>query len=269
MTGPLLRHGLTTIKTQFEAIRKNKVYEAVANQIERFIAEELQPGEKLPPERRLAEIFKVSRSSIRDAIRTLELMGLVEPRQGAGTVVRKPPANAAVIPISNLLMQRRKSIGELLDVRRMIEPPLAARAAVNASAEELADMEEILSRQQEKVRRGELAVEEDAEFHYNIALAANNTVVLKVLDILMELLRETRERSLQVDGRLQKSLAGHQRILAALKKRDAAAAEVAMRHHVQEIEEIVLKGFRRTEVRNGPAIRRRDRVSGNIPKDSG
>lgn len=223
-----------------ERIRKDKIYEAVARRLEHFIEEELHPGDKLPSERRLAEIFRVSRSSIRDAIRSLELAGLVEPRQGAGTVVRELSSNAVVVPISNVLLQRRKSAAELLDVRKIIEPPLAARAALNASAEELAEMADILRRQEERFRQGELAIEEDAEFHTSIAFAANNNVMLKVLDVLMDLLRNTRARSLQVDGRVQKSLAGHKRILAALKKRDAAAAEGAMRRHVEEIAIVVL-----------------------------
>ncbi len=232
---------MASLKPEVDGIRRSKIYEEVAKRIERFIAEELQPGAKLPPERQLVEIFKVSRSSVRDAIRSLELMGLVEPRQGVGTVVREPSTDAVIIPISNVLMQRRKSISELLDVRRMLEPPLAARAARNASDEDLREIEDIVTRQEERARRGESTVEEDAEFHYSIALAANNTVVLKVLDVLMDLLRDTRERSLQVDGRLRKSLAGHKRILAALKNRDAGAAEAAMRRHIAEIERVVMQ----------------------------
>jgi GntR family transcriptional repressor for pyruvate dehydrogenase complex len=101
-------------------------------------------------------------------------------------------------------------------------------------------MEEILRRQDEKQRQGESAVAEDAEFHYSVALASDNSVILKVLDILMDLLRETRERSLQVEGRAQRSLAGHRRILAAIKGHDAEAAKSAMRRHIEDVEEIVL-----------------------------
>ena len=79
-------------KSDFEVIRKNKVYEEVAKQIERLILKKLKPGDKLPSERELAELLQVSRSSIRDAIRSLELVGLVEPRQGAGTIVREVSA---------------------------------------------------------------------------------------------------------------------------------------------------------------------------------
>ena len=182
----------------------------------------------------------MSRSSIRDAIRGLELMGLVEPRQGAGTIVREISAESLVNPFADALKRRQELVSELLDFRRMLEPPLAARAATHASPEEISEMEEILARQQEKQAEGDAAVAEDTEFHYSVALASGNSVVLKVLDILMDLLRDTRERSLQVEGRAQKSLAGHKRILAAIKRHDAEAAKDAMRRHIEDVEEIVL-----------------------------
>ena len=224
----------------FETIPRNKVYQEVAKQLERHIAEELKPGDLLPPERELVRMLGVSRGSVRDAIRSLELMGLLEPRHGIGTVVRSPGATPAN-PLATALLEKRKMVAELLDVRQMLEPPLAGRAAVHASRDEIGEMEEILARQEANVRRGELGIEEDSEFHYSIALASDNSAILKVVDVLMDLLRGTRERSLQVEGRQQKSLAGHRRILAALKRGDAAAAEAAMRRHLQEMEDIVLK----------------------------
>ena len=228
------------LESDFQAIRRNKVYEEVAKQIERLILKKLKPGDKLPAERELAKMLRVSRSSIRDAIRSLELVGLVEPRQGAGTVVREISADALLNPLANVLVYKRQQVSELLDFRKMLEPQLAARAAKHASAEEMAEMEEILRRQDEKLSRGELAIEEDSEFHYSVAMASDNRVVLKLLDVLMDLLRKTRKRSLQVEGRPQKSLAGHRQILAAIEKRDAEAAEAAMRRHIQDVEEIVL-----------------------------
>jgi GntR family transcriptional repressor for pyruvate dehydrogenase complex len=231
------------IKSDFEVIRRNKVYEEVARQIERLIVKKLQPGDKLPSERELAEMLGVSRSSIRDAIRSLELVGLVEPRQGAGTIVRETSAESLANPFGNALKRRRELVSELLDFRKMLEPPLAARAATHASAEEILEMEEILQRQEEKQVQGDAAVAEDAEFHYSVALASGNSVVLKVLDILMDLLRDTRARSLQLEGRPQKSLVGHRRILAAIKRHDAEAAKSAMRRHIEDVEEIVLDKF--------------------------
>ena len=212
---------MADVKTEFEAVRKTKLYEEVAKQIERLIVEGgLKPGDKLPPERELAELFQVSRSSLRDAIRTLELTGLLEPRHGEGTVVCDLSADLLVNPLANMLTRKRELVAELLDVRKMLEPPLAARAAAHASPEEIAYLEDILRRQKEMVRRGELAIEEDSEFHYTIAMAAKNSVVQKVLDVLMDLLRTSRERSLQVEGRRQRSLEGHRRILKAIRQRD-------------------------------------------------
>jgi len=230
-----------SLKSDFEAVRRDKVYEGVAKQIERLILKKLQPGDKLPSERELAEMLRVSRSSIRDAIRSLELMGMVEPRQGAGTIVREISSESLVNPLANALKRKGELIGELLDFRRMLEPQLASRAATRVSPDELAELEEILDRQDRKLRLGESTIGEDSEFHYAIALASGNSVVLKVLDTLMDLLRDSRERSLQVDGRPQKSLAGHRRILAALKRHDAESAKVAMRRHIEDVEEIVLK----------------------------
>jgi GntR family transcriptional repressor for pyruvate dehydrogenase complex len=211
-----------------------------ARQIERLILKKLKPGDKLPSERELAEMLSVSRSSIRDAIRSLELVGMVEPRQGAGTIVKEVTADVVVNPLTNALKRKEELVGELLDFRRMLEPPLAARAATHASTEDTAEMDEILERQQAKLRLGESTIPEDSEFHYAIALASGNTVVLKVLDIIMDMLRDSRERSLQVEGRPQKSLAGHRRILAAIKRHDAEAAKDAMRRHIEDVEEIVL-----------------------------
>jgi GntR family transcriptional regulator, transcriptional repressor for pyruvate dehydrogenase complex len=228
------------LNSDFESVRRNKVYEDVARQIERLILKKLKPGDKLPSERELSEMLGVSRSSIRDAIRSLELVGMVEPRQGAGTIVKEVTADAVVNPLASALKLKEELVGELLDFRRMLEPPLAARAATHASADDTAEMEEILNRQEDKLRRGETTIPEDSEFHYAIALASGNSVILKVLDIIMDMLRDSRERSLQVEGRPQKSLAGHRRILAAIKRHDAEAAKDAMRRHIEDVEEIVL-----------------------------
>lgn len=227
-------------KSGFSAVRKNRVHEEVARQLEILILKELKPGDKLPAERELATMLGVSRSSIRDAIRRLELVGLVEPRQGSGTRVREISTDTLVSPLANVIAHKRQMVHELLEFRKMLEPGLAARAAEHASEEDVARMEEILDRQERKVRGGGLAIEEDTEFHYCIATAARNSVVLKVVDVVMDLLRETRSRSLQSEGRPQKSMAGHRRILNAIRRGDPEAAENAMRLHIREVEKMVL-----------------------------
>ena len=242
MVRPLRSDPQSPAAASFEAVRKVRRYEQVAEQIRKLIGSgALKPGDLLPPERELAETLGVGRSSVRDAVRTLEVMGILEPRQGHGTVVRDLNADALVVPLSLVLTRKRELVTELLDVRRMIEPGLAARAAKNATDEEIARMGEILDRHEAKLRRGEQAIDEDSDFHYAIALAARNSVILRVIDVLMDLLRESRSRALQVPGRPKRSFDGHRRILRAIERRDAKAAEAAVRQHLGEIEEVVMR----------------------------
>ncbi len=226
----------------FTAVRRGRVYEDVVRQIQAFLSSgQLKPGDRLPPERELARRFQVSRTSLRDAIRTLELVGLVRSRQGEGTVVCDLSPDALLSPLATMLGRRRELVGELLDVRKMLEPGLAARAASHATAEQIAHLEDVLVRQRQRMRRGELPIDEDTEFHYSIALAAQNAVVRKLVDLLMDLLRDSRASGLQVPGRLSRSYSGHRRILRALRRRDARGAEAAMRRHLREIEEVIMK----------------------------
>ena len=224
------------------AIRRPRLYEQVARQLQGLIGDgRLKPGDRLPPERELVHRFQVSRGSVRDAIRTLELMGLVRSRQGEGTVVQDLSADSLITPLSAALVPKRQLVAELLEIRRIVEPAFAARAAAHATAEEIASMQDVLRRQREKTRRRESIVEEDSEFHYLVAMASGNTVVKKVVDVLMDLMRESRARSLQVDGRLERSLEGHCRILKAIRRRSPSAAENAMRRHLREIEGLLLR----------------------------
>jgi GntR family transcriptional repressor for pyruvate dehydrogenase complex len=229
-------------KAEFEAVPRTKLYQKVAKQVQDFIRDgSLRAGDRLPPERQLAERLQVSRGSLREAILTLESLGLVEPRQGDGTVVRELSAAPLVHPLSAMLVQKKALVSELLEFRLMIEPTLAARAAANATKAEITHLEDILTLQKAKVERGEMAIDEDSKFHYAIAQAARNSVVLKVLDVFMDYLRESRERSLQVEGRLQKSLNDHRRILNAIAHTNPVAAEKAMRRHITTIEGMILK----------------------------
>src|SRR5438270_12790866 len=118
----------------------------------------------------------VSRSSIRDAIRSLELTGMVEPRQGAGTIVREISSDSLVNPLADALKRKEKRIGELLDFRKMLEPQLSARAATRLSDDEISEMEGTLERHADKLRRGGGTIDEDSDLHYAVALASADSV---------------------------------------------------------------------------------------------
>lgn len=225
-----------------EAPGAMRAYEGILGHIHQLVEDGvLKPGDKLPSERKLAERFRVGRSSVRDAIRILEVRGVVKARQGGGTVVQAFSSDALVAELAGTLVRKRALVQELMEVRCMLEPPLAARAAVHASAEQIEHMEDILLRQRRKVKRGEMAVEEDTEFHSTIARAAGNRVMLAVLDTLVSLLTETRRRVLHDQERARSSLAGHRQVLRAIRRREPGAAERAMRKHIRSVEAIILR----------------------------
>jgi GntR family transcriptional repressor for pyruvate dehydrogenase complex len=169
----------------------------------------------------------------------LEQMGLIESRQGDGTYVRSVSAEDLAEPLALMLLQSRTQMRELWEVRRVLEPALAEFAASRITEEELGELEAILRAQARKVETGATALEEDIAFHYGIAEAARNTVMLRTLDTLVDLLRQSRERSLQQHDRPAFSLAGHKRILAALRRRDPDGARAEMLRHLTEVEERV------------------------------
>jgi GntR family transcriptional regulator, transcriptional repressor for pyruvate dehydrogenase complex len=238
--GAINASAVRPVTESLEPVRKTKVYAEVAGQIHRLIAEgRLKPGDKLPPERELAEVFGVSRTSVRDAIRVLDVQGLVEPRHGEGTVVRQIPIDVIINPLADALTAAKDLTADLFDMRKMLEPPVARAAALRATAEDVAALEEIVERQTRRVRAGEIAIEEDNEFHYRIATAAKNEIVLRTMDVVMDLLHESRARSLQYPGRAEKSVRGHRRILSAIRRRDAHSAANAMRAHIEEIEQVL------------------------------
>jgi len=238
--GELRSHGTVG----FTIINTPRIYEGIVSQIHRLIRDgDLKPGDKLPPERELSQRFQVGRSSIRDAIRVLEIMGTVKVRQGGGTIVQDLSPRSLVAPMASMLRRQRAMVEDIMDLRTMLEPSLAARAARNATADDIAQLAGVLDRQRLKVGRGEVAVSEDTDFHRGIAQAGGNPVVLSVLDILMGLLAETRVEALQVRGRAERSLNGHRRILRAIRRKDPVAAEAAMRSHISSVEEIILDGL--------------------------
>lgn len=229
-----------------EPIRRSRIYEHIVEQIQALISEgKLKAGDQLPPERVLAETFKVSRTSVREALRALEMSGFIEGRQGGGTFVRAPSASDLVQPLAAALLLGRRGLEDVLEVREIIEPAVARQAAQRASAEQLAELEAIIAQQADKVARGESYPEEDAAFHYGIAVAADNPLVLRLLNVVMDLLHDLRAAYLQGGGRPTRSLDGHRRILDAISRHDGEAAYQATLEHISQVREQLDMGGQR------------------------
>ena len=227
----------------FKPIKKTRVYEEIVAKIKDMLEKgRLKSGDQLPGERELSEVFQVSRSSVREALRTLETQGFLESRQGDGTYIASKPVESLVSSLASVIFSEKDSQMELFEMRRLIEPQLAYLAAERATQEEIAMMEQALVLQEEAVARGETGTDVDKSFHYIMAKATKNKVLLRLTDSMRDLLAESRDKYLQVEGRPDKSILRHRQVLDAIKARDGELAAQVMLEHVLDIEECLFAG---------------------------
>jgi GntR family transcriptional regulator, transcriptional repressor for pyruvate dehydrogenase complex len=223
------------------AIKRIRIHEEVFNQIRQLIEEgRFRARDQLPSERELAETFKVSRTSVREALRALESQGLIVSRTGTGNFVADLPVESLIGPLARLLIDEKKALADIFEMRKLIEPQIAALAAERASRNDVAQLKRIVAKQSEAVGRGETGVEADAELHFYISRTTRNQALQKLVAGLMELLSRSREESLQTHNRRAASIAAHRRIVAAIEKHDKTKARAEMLRHIQQVEESVL-----------------------------
>ena len=236
-----------------KVVEKKRVYEDIVKQIRDLIDEgRMKNGDQLPTEKELTETFKVSRASVREAIRTLESMRLVESRQGNGTFVIASSEESLVRPLAAALFQEKDHLIDIFYIRQIVEPHIAELAAENATPEEIKELEALLVEHEENLSGGLHVIRTDSAFHNYLARMTKNRVLERLLHAIVELMTETREEYLQNEDREQSSLHGHRDILAAIQSGDGNAAKLAMRRHLARIEKIVFG-------------KKKDRKSGNAP----
>ena len=229
-----------------KAVIKKKAYEDIVKQIRNLVERgKLKRGDQLPTERELSETFKVSRATVREAIFSLETMKLVDRRQGDGTYVIASSGETLVQPLAAALFHEKDDLIDIFFLRKIIEPEVAQLASENATPEEMNDLEEILREQEEEVVECKNPIQTDSEFHHLLARMAKNRVLERLLLALVDLLGKTREKYLQTEERKQKSLQGHREILTAIKNGNSIGARQAMRRHLENVEDILLKKKRR------------------------
>jgi GntR family transcriptional repressor for pyruvate dehydrogenase complex len=171
------------------------------------------------------------------------MQGVIESRQGGGTFVRTADTEALVPPLAAAILRGRPELAEVLEVRELIEPGVARQAAKRATDEHIAELESLLERQRECIRLGRSFVDEDTAFHYTLARAADNHILLRLHNVILDLLRESRQSYLHVPDRPQLSLRGHEAILLAVKAHDAEAAYAASLAHITEVRDGILRAI--------------------------
>jgi GntR family transcriptional regulator, transcriptional repressor for pyruvate dehydrogenase complex len=233
---------------RFPSLGQEALYKRIAAHVRELIEQrELRPGERLPPERDLARMLGVSRIPVREAMRTLAAQGLIDIRHGQGTFVAPRGVEAAVQELTGALPDQRHTFEELSAVRRLLEPASAQWAATRAGAAEHESLERALEAMEAAYAADppdyETIGEHDARVHLEIAAATGNRVLLRIMQAIQDLHEQQLETSLRFRGRLERTLADHRRIVAAVAAGDPVEAGRAMLDHLDRREAAALAGI--------------------------
>jgi len=226
-------------KPLYRAVRTSRLYEQIVEQVEQSILKgQLKPGDQLPAERDLAQSFGVSRTAVREAVKTLREKGLVEAYTGRGTFVTNGTSNAIrqSLDLMFRVSQQEGSI-HLAELRQVLEPEIAALAASRIEDQLLATMREAVTAMDRSLQDPDSYIEADLDFHLAMAEAVGNPLILSLLDSIVGLLREQRSRIFSVDGGPERGQFHHKRILQAIERRDPDSARDAMRAHLEQVRE--------------------------------
>src|SRR6202166_2221407 len=221
----------------YKVVRTSRLYEQIVQQIEDSVLNgTLKPGDQLPAERELAQRLGVSRTAVREAVKALREKGLVEAYSGRGTFITDGTTHAARQSFDLMVkIGQQDGSGHLAELRLILEPGIAAIAAVRVEEEHLAAMREAVAVMDLAQKDPEAYIEADLDFHLALAEAAANPLILSLIDSIVGLLREQRMKIFNVDGGPERGQIHHKRILEAMERRDPEMARVAMAAHLEQV----------------------------------
>jgi len=199
----------------------------------------LKEGDRLPTETALATQFGVGRSTVREAMRGLALMGVVDIRVGDGTYVRKG-ANEALSTTRSLhdVLMRGNAV-KILRARQIVEIGALDEVAANATPEDLREIEKALEEAKAAIGNFQQFIHRDLEFHTAIMRATKNEILVEMYRILRKYLQETTVEISQIPGVIDRSVHLHEQLAKAIKARDVAKARRVTRSHLQDLERLV------------------------------
>lgn len=192
----------------------------------------LTAGTRLPSERELSRKLRVSRPSLREALRTLELMGVVDTRHGSGTHVADSGTEVLKKPLEFLFLLDRPSVADLLETRTLLEVHLAGRAAERRTDADLAALDAALREMKKKLPRPSDVTDPDLRFHEAIAAASHNRMLERLMNCLRGAISELIDVAWPGQPDMKASYELHVRVATAIRRKDAAAAREAMARHM-------------------------------------
>jgi len=221
----------------FAAVKRSAISEDIVDNLLTLIRErELRPGDKLPPERELAATMHVSRPSLREALRALAIMNVVEIRQGDGTYVTSLEPKLLMAHLDFVFALTDATFLELFEARKILETGIVALAAERIDDQEIGEMESCVAHSMEFVDDRAAFVLADVQLHAIIARAAKNSILERFMASISQLGQESRNRTVALPGVTRQSVRDHRAIVDGLKARDAQAAREAMLRHLDNVQ---------------------------------
>ncbi len=196
---------------------------------------ELKPGDQLPSERKLAETFEVSRPTLREALRALDVLGVVEVRHGGGVFVSQLEASDLLGPLTFFLTLRASEVEKLYDARRLIEGEIVALAAARASAADFDALAHLVDRQEAAKTEPAQYRDLDTAFHRKLAELSGNDFLARAAQSLNVLGLEFRKTASETPNVIATSITDHRAIIVALRAGNAEAARAAMATHMNHV----------------------------------
>ena len=221
----------------YTPVRSSKVFEQIATQIEQLILSgKLRSGDRLPTERELAEQFQASRTAVREAMKTLAQKGLVDMRPGRGTIVIDGTSQAMRHSLGLMIRVGQAGSSEnLVEVREILEPEIAALAAERATQDHIAVLQRAVETMDASLDNADTYIAADNDFHLALAKATQNDLIVAFVDSIVDLLSEQRKHIFSVSGGSARGQLHHKVLLAAVQRHDPEAARLAMRAHLQQV----------------------------------
>ena len=193
---------------------------------EALVNREIKPGDFLPSEEELSRNLGVGKSSVREAVKMLQAMGVAEVRRGQGTVIREHPGEDILDPLIFQLILENADISDLVDLRMMFEPAYSLFAMERATVEDLKAIEETVRRFEEVIATGTQQADDDIAFHLAILRATHNPFVIRIGETILQLFKASIKRSMQEIP--ETALEDHRKILTAFTAKDAEALRQAI-----------------------------------------
>ncbi|MDQ0215002.1 DNA-binding FadR family transcriptional regulator [Oikeobacillus pervagus] len=220
---------------------KKKTYQVIVDQLkEHFLNGDMKQGDKLPTERELASQFKVSRTSVREALRKLEMKGIIETRQGSGSFIKSIEFQSFGEELSSAIVNtERKLVYEMLELRRVLEMECAYLASHRATSKDLEKIRQALEDMVIAKNDVELGLKADVNFHINIVSASNNTIFLTLIQTLngqlQDNIRATRMQRFSNPERIEDTIDEHKQIYLAIASGNGELAKNLMENHILQI----------------------------------